>query len=43
VCFDDLEIVYASVVERLSSHDTSNTAAKDENPVVMSAGEMVLH
>ena len=30
-CFDDLEVVHTSPVQRLGSHDTSNTAPKDKD------------
>src|SRR6266852_353994 len=42
-CFDDLETVYTSLVQRLSSHDTSNTASKDKDLEVASRlGDMAL-
>lgn len=41
-CFNDREVVYTSPVQRLSSHDTSNTASKDKDLEVARLGDMTL-
>ena len=41
-CFDNLEVVYTSSVQRLSSHGTSNAASKDKDLEVARLGNMAL-
>ena len=41
-CFDDLEVVYTSLVKRLSSHDTCDTASKNKDLDLARLGDMAL-